>query len=75
MYIAYFDNLDHIQCISGNLNYKKKNSFHHFISSLIIWKIFIILLYFAILFFLISLKTPENEIIFKLFSFPNDMEQ
>ena len=59
------DNLDHIQCIPGNVHnkLKRKNSFHHCISNLIIWKSFTILLFY----YLISLKTPEGEILFKLF--------
>lgn len=57
IYIAYLDNVDHRQCIPGNLNNKIKvnNSFHHFISNEMIWGSFTILLYFSILLFLISL--------------------
>lgn len=60
----------------GNLNnqIKTKNNFHYFISNLIIWKSFTILPYFGIFLFLISLKIPEDKIIFKLFSFQNDIE-
>lgn len=53
-YVTCLDNVDHRPNGNLNNNIKVNNSFHHFISNVMIWASFTIL-YFSILLFLISL--------------------
>lgn len=61
IYIAYLDNVDHRQRIPANLNNKIKvnNSLNHFISNVIIWGSFTILLRFSVLFYFFDMKQGQ----------------